>query len=63
MRKYRPFLIYNPAKGWAFYLNTATVSPLTSRNIGGHRKKLRKVVGWFVTADLAIMFEARSRAI
>jgi hypothetical protein len=60
MRRYRPFLIYNPKYGWAFYLNHAT-SPLTYKNIGTHRKEMRKRVGWFLDPSMAIMFEKAER--
>ena len=62
MRKYKPFIIYNPRKGWAFYVNR-TVTPLTSRNIGNHRKTMRHIVGWFNSAQLACIFENRHQSI
>lgn len=60
MRKYRPFLIYNPRLGWAFYPNRYT-SPYTSRNCP--RKTILRPVGWFVSPRFAIMMERRERSI
>jgi len=60
VRRYRPFLIYNPAKGWGFYPNHYA-SPLTSRSIGSNRKVMRRPIGWFATAQMAAIFEAAER--
>jgi hypothetical protein len=57
-RRYKPFLVFNPSRGWAFYRNTG-VSSLTTKNIGTgkSRKIMRERIGWFLTAELAAMFE------
>lgn len=62
MRRYRPFLVYNPKRGWAFYPNHY-VTPLTSKSLGSvqSRKIMRQRVGWFTTAALAAMFEKAER--
>ncbi len=60
MRKYRPFLIYNPRLGWAFYLNHS-VAPFTTKNVGTHRKTMRPRVGWFLDPEIAIQFEQAAR--
>ena len=59
VRRYRPFLIYQPAKGWAFYPNHYT-NPYTSRNCP--RFKSRQI-GWFLDPAVAIMMERRERSI
>jgi len=56
MRRYRPFLVFNPAKGWAFYPNPG-VSSFTRRTLGS--KAMRPPIGWFVSAELAAIFEHR----
>lgn len=62
MRRYRPFLVYNPGKGWGFYHNR-NASPLTAKNIGDARKTMRRLVGWFPTAEIAAMFERTAQNI
>jgi hypothetical protein len=62
MRRYRPFLIYNPSKGWAFYPNRAT-SSLTYKNVGTPkgRRVFRTLIGWFHDAPTAALFERTQR--
>ncbi len=59
-RRYRPFLVYNPRLGWAFYRNRWAYS-LTTTTIGAHRKTMRERFGWFLTPELAAMFEKAAR--
>lgn len=64
MRKYRPFLIYNPKRGWAFYPNHGT-NPLTYKNVGSvpGRKVMRQQIGWFLDPTTAIQFEKAERRV
>jgi hypothetical protein len=56
VRRYRPFLVYNPTRGWAFYRNPQ-VTNYTHKTIGSHRKTMRELIGWFPTAEIAARFE------